>query len=527
MKAGAGIVVVAAHLAGFAVLAARSAGSELTVDVATPLASEKLTLEGGVPDALADRVTVTVDGTAGLVRKRWHVGYRGGFAREVGATQLVGPFQQPGGQPACSGRVVVGQELLDDGVASPGTIAGATLTLLDTQLAGLTLFALGTYQRVEHLSLRWARLETQWFDRALVGPSGAPHGYVRATATVVFDRVAVPIVMALIPEPPTPLTRELHFRTAAFANLDFDNRVVQWASDKVGADKLATRLANQQIDAGLVTTLAPPPPLRLAHGLELRFAYCADPIEIADHAWGALPFGVEIGTVPHQAAILPPHVPSRPRAVPSPHTTLAIDLDLDALNALLFELWRTGILDDKLAEVGLDRSFNADPIVTEYLSIRLSPLRLALPPVVSAGPRGMRLAADARVAIGDDALEASHVTTGRVYGALDFHFTPGMGLAVDLGALELACERTPTTLVPCYGDLVSAIADRGAEFHGALTAALGKLLTELFVDRHISAGQLPAEIAIHRVTPSVAANGGSLHLELDASLVRTPRAISY
>ena len=190
-------------------------------------------------------------------------------------------------------------------------------------------------------------------------------------------------------------------------------------------------------------------------------------------------------------------------------------------NNSAFSASRSRSIASVVAAVGLDRSFNADPIVTEYLSIRLSPIRLALPPVVSAGPHGLRLAADARVVIGEDTLDASHVTTGRAYGALDFHFEPGMALAVDLGALELACERTPTTLVPCYADLVSAIADRGADFHGALTAALGTLLTNLFVDRHLSAGQLPAEVVIHHVTPSIAPSGSSLHLELDAALVRT------
>src|SRR5690606_33601692 len=107
-------------------------------------------------------------------------------------------------------------------------------------------------------------------------------------------------------------------------------------------------------------------------------------------------------------------------------------------------LWRTGWLDRELDEVGLDRRFNTDPTVTEYLSIRLSPLRLALPPVISATASGLRLAADARLAIRD----GEHVTTGRGFGALDFRFaTPGttdLPVTVDVGAVELACERTAT-----------------------------------------------------------------------------------
>jgi hypothetical protein len=219
--------------------------------------------------------------------------------------------------------------------------------------------------------------------------------------------------------------------------------------------------------------------------------------------------------------VLPPALGAGARPAPSADTTLALDLDVDALNALLFELWRTGWLDRQLADVGLDRRFNTDPIVTEYLSIRISPLRLALPPVIAPHERTLRLAADARVSIGD----GSRVTIGRVFGALDFRFvkptSTDLPIAVDLGALELACERSPTTLVPCYSDLVAAIRGRGTEFHGALTEAFAALLDDIFVDRHLGATGLPAELVIGAVVPSVS-GAGTLHLELAGTLVPTP-----
>ena len=135
--------------------------------------------------------------------------------------------------------------------------------------------------------------------------------------------------------------------------------------------------------------------------------------------------------------------------------------------------------------------------------------------MIEPGPNGaLRLVADARVAIADGDV----TTIGRLYGALDFHFAKSLApVAVDLGALELSCERTPTSLVPCYGDLVAALRDRGAEFHGALTTAFAKLLAEIFVDRHLGAPGLPAELVIHGSVPSLA--GGAVHLELDASLM--------
>ena len=489
MKALIGLAIVAAHAVGFVALAARSGGTELVVD-APPLVAR----DGGPP---------------GLRRVRHSVTYRGGYTREVGATQLVGPFQDPAA-PACSGRVVVGQHLLDE-------LAPTMTRTIDRELHGEDIFPVGKYQRVENLSLRWARLEAHFASDLFVG--FAPNGYVRVSATIVFDRVSVPLVVALVPE------RAGHFRIAARAELAFDNAFLQWVSDKLDVDKLATRLARRQIDDVLATTLAPPPPFELPDGQTLRFTYCDAPVEISDGVYGALPFAVAIGRLGN---VLPPHLATA-HAPPSA-TTLAIDLDVDALDAMLFELWRTGWLDRRLADVGLDRRFNTDPTVEEFLSLRLSPIRLALPPVIEAGPHdSLRLAADARVAIAD----GDTVTTGRVDGALDFRFggtsvdPAGQArpaplqigpVGVELGALELSCERPPTSLVPCYGDLVAALRDRGAEFQGALTDALGKLLANVFVDRHLGAPGVPAELVIRGVVPRLV--GGAVHLELDAGLLQ-------
>ncbi len=517
MKAAIGLAIVLAHAIAFAALAARSAGTDLSVEVTGPLASPTSNLGGILPPAIAARVTTQLDTAGpGLRRARWSVEYRGGFTREVGATQLVGPFQDPAA-PACSGRIVLGQQLLDDGRAGSATIAGALATMIEAELRGETFFPIGAFSHVDHLALRWARLESHFYDRGLLGPAGAPNGYVRVSATIVFERVAVPIVIALVPQPDI---HGLHFRIAAHAELAFGNRAVQWVSDKLDGDRLATRIANRQIDDLLVTTLAPPPPFDLGGGQTLTFTYCNGPVEIAEDAWAALPFAVAIERAAGTPGVLPPHFPAAPRIQPTPSTKLAIDLDLDALDAILFELWRTGWLDRQLADAGLDRRFNRDPIVTEYLSIRLSPLRLALPPVVDLEHGSFRLAADARISISED---EQHVTTGRIFGALDFHFTPGadahLPVAVDLGALELACERTTTTLVPCYADLVAALRDRGADFHGALTDSFARLLAAIFVDRRLGANGLPADLLIRGATPSLARAG--LHLDLDAMIQRT------
>jgi hypothetical protein len=508
----AGAAIVAAHAIAFVVLVEHCHGEDLAVDVTADLAAQTATLEGHVPAGLASRIAHRDGPTVGLYRRRWSVTYRGGFRREVGATQLVGPFQDPEAPP-CTGRVVVGQKLLDDGTGSKATVAGLLADEIDHELRGEDIFPVGAYRRIEHLSLRWSRLESHPEDTRLVGK--APDGYVRAAASVVFDRVTVPLVVALIPEHDGDVLR---FRIAARANLDFGNRVFQWASDKLGADKIATRLARRQLEDVLVTTFAPPPPFELPDHQVLQFSYCASPAEIADNAYGALPFAVAISHASQAPQVLPPRLGTGSRPAPTADTTLALDLDPDALNALLYELWRTGWLDRQLAAAGLDRRFNTDPTVAEFLSVRISPPRLALPPVIMPGPgTTLQLAADARISLAD----GDTTTTGRVYGALRFAIAPspagGLPLSVDLGALELACERTATTLVPCYADLVSALRDRGSEFHGALTETFAKLLSDIFIDRELTAAGLPGRLVIRGATPAITAVG-TLHLELAAEL---------
>jgi len=505
-RALAGLALVAAHAAGFGWLVHHCHGTELAVDVRSPLASPVRAISGEVPADLVPRVAIDdADGAPpgpGLHRRQWTVRYRGGFTRAVGAAQLVGPFQDPA-KLGCSGRVVVGQKLL-------GEIGAQVRGQIEAELKGESIFPIGDYKRVVSFALRWATLARHPDDRDMVGD--APYGYVKVAATLVFDRAEIPMAIALVPERGAAA---LAFRVVARAELSFDNPVVQWISNRLRGDKLATRLAQRQIDSTLVTTLAPPPPFELPDHQILRFTYCADPPEIVEGAYGALPFAVVIGRVDRAPDVLPPRFGHGPVRTPPAGTSLALDLDLDALNALLYELWRGGFLDRRLADAGLDRRFNSDPTVQQYLSIRISPVRLALPPVIAPARDGLRLSADTRVAIGDGAA----VTTGRAWGGLDFGFANG-SLDVGLGALELSCERGPTQLVPCYSDLVAVLRDRGADVHGALTTAFVKILSDIFVDRRLGFAGMPGELVIRGAQPSVtlAPSNATLHLDLDATV---------
>lgn len=514
-----GLALVAAHVMGFVLLAGRGEGRGLEVELRAPLVAQVVSLEGVVPEGIRERVRIETTGSGpGLVRRTWSVGYRGGYERSVGAAQLVGPFQDPA-TPTCVGRVIVGQTLLDDGHAGPGTIAHAVLATVESELRGTSITGLGDYRRTRGLALQWARLGAHPTDMPLVG--GAP-GYLRVTLTLVFDRVDVPLVIAMVPQ---PTATTLAFEVTARASLDFDNRVAQWLSNRIGGDAIATRFARRELATAVIAALGPPPPLELGDGATLALTYCGGEVEIVDGGYGALPFGVQLGRVGGAPQVLPPRHGPGPRAPVPAGTALAIDLDLDALNAMLYELWRIGFLDRRLRDAGLDRRFNGDPIVTEYLSLRISPPVLALPPVLAVTPAGgLRLAADARITIADGAL----TTIGRVWGAVDLSFVSApaavgavRAVSADLGALELACEQAPASLVPCYADLVTAIRGRGAELHGALTQVVATLLGDLFAGRHLGAPSLPAELVIDAAHPMLltardAPGNATLRLILDA-----------
>src|SRR6185503_10915638 len=103
---------------------------------------------------------------------------------------LVGPFQDPA-KPACSGRVVISQTLLDDGKAGPATIAGELARTLDAEMKGESVAALGAYEKVSDVSLRWATLSGHPEDWGMI--QEAPNGYVRVTARLHFERIDVPL----------------------------------------------------------------------------------------------------------------------------------------------------------------------------------------------------------------------------------------------------------------------------------------------------------------------------------------------
>ncbi len=194
-----------------------------------------------------------------------------------------------------------------------------------------------------------------------------------------------------------------------------------------------------------------------------------------------------------------------------------VDIDFYPVNGLLYELWRSGFLDSELARLDLASRFNQHPIVQTYLTLRLSPLLLALPPVVApAPPASLRLGLVAAVAIADGAT----VTPATALGQVELGFAPGDRIATEvaLRGLDVTCAPTPGVLTPCYGDVVAAIRDGSTDSHAALGAALSTVLTELFVGRRLAADAAPAELAIDAARAQTIVSATAVRLELDAHL---------
>ncbi|MBK9036968.1 MAG: hypothetical protein IPL61_37910 [Myxococcales bacterium] len=514
---GLGVALVAAHVALVPAWVARTARPTLAVEWPHGLVSDELGVGAVTPGVDA---TVTRDGAApGLVVTRYTARYRGGITRTVAAPALVGPFQDPSAPP-CTGRIAVGQRLLDGDAGSVAAIVRAELT---AALRTTEVFAIGAFQRVDAIALRWVGLYDVPFEAGMFPAKAraapAPGGYLRAEATVVFERVKIVVVLGALPRTDGGA---LGFTVGLRAHVAVDNRALAWLVDRLGVDRLATRFARGQLDTALLAALGPPPPLPLPGGGELAIEVCPDvPVEVvADHhAAVALRWRLTAPVAPAagQAAIRPPR--RGPVAFPPPRAdaTITIDLDLDGVNGLLYQLWRTGFLDRELDQLDLAGRFNHHPVVETYLTLRLSPLRLALPPVLApAPPDHLRLGLVAAVAIGDGA----QVTPATAVGQVALGFAPGDQIATDvaIAGLDLSCEPRPGHLEPCYGDVVAAVRDSTGDTHAALGAALSTVLTDLFVGQRLAADAAPAELAIDGARAETIVAATAVRLELAARI---------
>ena len=533
-RAGLGVLgamVVGLHVVALATLGRSCRSPSLSVELHGSLADQKRSLTGTVPAQLRARVTQRWESSEapGLQRIRWSIERRGGQTESVAATQLVGPFIDPGHVP-CSGRVVVGQALLQgaNGTPSAGTVAAVLLPLIDDNLRGVSAFGIGDYRSVSALTVAWAQESKHDDDRSMLPtpsaatkPAGAKpdRGYLRVTFDIHFDRIIVPMVLALVPEVQAgQITMKMYSR----ARLEFGNRVLQWASDKLGGNRIATKLARQEMGQLVLDALTPPPPVALPGGGTLRFTYCDEPLQIVDGKYAALPMAVQITALPAAPTVLPPALGPTPWPAVPTSTKLALDFSLDGLNSIIFECWRQGLLDRVLGDAGLDRSFNTDPLVLEFLTLRISPLRMALPPVVSVQAGQLVVGSLAVVTIADQAVPAKQV--GHVWSQLALQFAGTAAVPhVSLHDLALTCEPRAGHLEACYPLLTQAVAGRTKQFDPRLTAALAGVLSSIFVGTELQAPEAAGTLQFSGVTMTASIGEANASLRLDlAATIRKP-----
>jgi len=508
-----GALVFVAHVAALPLLLDRCRQDDLEVRVHGAPAAAPFDLRGEVPASLAGDVAVELSGDPhqpGLHRLRWSLAHRGGFVRAVGAAQLVGPFQDPA-RPGCGGRLVVGQRFLDQ--VAPLVQRGVEAGMRDFDEP-----VIGAFRRVAAVEVRWARFDDTLEDKGLFGDLAAEagpalarlwrsDGYARVRVTVELDRVSADVVVALVPR---VIEGRLTLEPFARADVRYGNRVVDWALETFRADAYATRAVRAEVDDAILQAFDPPPPFELPGGRTLRVGYCPDAhVAVASRGWAALPLSLHFEGPAGAAGILPPRLGPAAPPPPAPDTSLAFDLDLDTVNALLYELWRTGFLDEQLDAAGLDARFNQDPTVTSFLTLRVSPLRLALPPVVSATPSGLRMVADLRVHLADRAA----IVPARLWAAVDVDLGAG---SAGLAELELACEPAPGLLRPCYGDLVAAMRERAGDARAELSRVLVAVLDDLFTGRRVAAPDTGVELVLG--APATSFDGSAVRIRTEAAL---------
>ncbi len=536
--AGAGLLI--AHAALAPALVAWTARPALRVAADGPMVVAEPATAGTGGHTLDGVVALEDDDGdgPGLVRHRWRARYRGGVERVVGRVRLLGRFQDLAAPP-CGGRIVVGQRLLDDGHAGPGTVAAVVARELSAALATVDNLAAGRFRKLEGLHLTWTSMLEHPFELGMFPASAlrapTPTGYLRAEAIAVFERVEVPVVVTALPRIDGG---QLGFIIGVRARLDFGNRVLDWVNDRLGGNGLVTRVARGQLDTSLLAALGPPPPLELPGGRTLVVELCPDrAVEIVAGSHAAVPVRWRLGNVGNATGDLAIRPPAHGPIVwppPDPAAALTLDLDLDGLDGLAYELWRTGYFDELLAQLDLPGRFNQDPLVQSLLSLRLGAMRLALPPTLAAGPdQRLRLALAVAVELEDGAL----ITPAQAWGLIDVDLAgrPPTGATaattsstiatdVDLAGLDLTCEPSPGLLTPCFADLVATVRDATGDVGSTLGGALGDALTALFVDRRLAADLAPAALAITGARAQGRRVGAQamVRIELDAHLEPPP-----
>ncbi len=428
----------------------------------------------------------------GLHYHQWKRLYRGGHVRSVGQSRLRGPFQDVAAPP-CSLFFLVDQSFLDDGKASEGTVAYVVKSLIEAEVRGLDVWPLGRFKAVEKLGLSWVR----WQQADEEGREG----HLKIVLALRFADGRVPLEIKMVP---TLIDGELRFRSKVRAKLNLDNRVYQWIANRFDGNDRVSGFLQSQVRHELSQVLSTPPPVPLIDGAELELRFC-EGRQIAFHEQGfvALPLAVVIdeGDAPP-----PLQVDTQAPLRAAMTTPLAIDMDANALNAILHKLWSSRVLDHQLA-ASLVTAFNEEETVQSFLSLRLAKARFHLPPTLQLGDDSFQVRAAAALEIEDQGKRSQ----ARLFTRLDMDLAlleSGEPLAADtdllrLAQLEMSCLPEPKLLRACYSEVFTQVQANQASLQYSLAESFRTLLRDILVERDIGSPGTPGHFKLQSATFSL------------------------
>lgn len=523
-QAGLGIALLGLHVALFPTIVSCAHREDLRVTV--PIASGALVIadghvpeDGVVPKSIAGRTALWIDGAPatgkrlapGVHREEWQVQYRGGFTRRVGRTILAGPLQDPK-HPPCGIWLTITQPLID-GLAQ----------LLSARIADSLSGRFG-FQGVDSLDMHFS-------------DSGGG-----ALVTIIDLRFRLGVLEVKVWITPRLDGGTLALDSHTEATVTIRNKIargaVQLFRQQDRLDDYATQAAASEVEKAvspLQAMFAVPPPVPLGGGRALTLSYCKDAaIVIETRKRASIPLSLD--GYPDALGMQPILLASA--YTPPPYEApVSLDLDLNAVNAILHHVWASGYFDEILAKQHLESWFNEQDVVRDLLTIRAGGLRLTLPPTLEPnhGPGALAhpltLSTEAGLIITDEGVLPFLRTPARVFGRVDLAIAPSPSadghIVTDLALHDLAltCEPAPGRLEPCYASLVDQAKDNAGDLDAPVAHALATWLEKLVVGQQFGGESGSPHFTVKGARLSIrpdAKQSAWLRMELDGPIEETP-----
>lgn len=465
------------------------------------LQADDVHASAGLRFETASKAPLFVDGTpydaggtvtSGLHHLRWQRSYAGGHERSVGHTQLVGPLQDPA-NPPCSTHLLISQSFLDDGKASPGTMAHLVKTMINTELTGISIWPLGTFREVKELTMSWTRVAeggNPFGLHALLKEEGNNlSGYLRVELTLLFSSGKVPLQLSIIPR---VADSKLDFKLIVNARLKLQNRFYQMIVKLFDGNDRVSRIIDRDLQGGLRYILDSPPNIPLGNGSQLEVSFCKDQ-QLLFHGRGFVAVPLAIGIASH--APYPPLADTS--SLPIDHeleAPLAIDIDRNGLNAIIHKLWSSELLDQQVA-AQLARSFNEQESVQNLLSLRIASARFHLPPTIELN----RDSISVRAALRTRLLDGEQVSEAALFTQITWPLSTwqaGEELSLHLDDVQMSCTPKPGRLQACYSQILDQVRANQEPLQSGLAQSFSDLLSELLMRRSIQDSSVDASFAL-------------------------------